>query len=96
MTTEHPKPRRGRPPGTRLLLTDEQVARFTAHLSVSDRRHPLLTKWIAGREPRRLAGDLVEFMERALAGQDVALGGNGSDVAEPQYEVDMSGLMEWD
>ena len=85
--------RRGRPAGTRLLLTDEVVARVSAHLSVSNLRHPLLTAWLTQREQGRLAGDLVDFMERALAGMNVAV-----EVEEgvAEVEIDLSGLMDWD
>lgn len=93
-TSKNPSPaRRGRPAGTRLLLTDEQVARFTAHLSVSSVRHPLLTAWLAQREQGRLAGDLVDFMERALAGMNVGIELEGT---APEVHIDLSGLMDWD
>ena len=69
------------------------MARFTAHLSVSTVRHPLLTAWLAQREQGRLAGDLVDFMERALAGMKVGMEVKG---AAQEVDIDLSGLMDWD
>ena len=85
--------RRGRPPGTRILPTDEVVSRLSTHLSVSNVRHPLLTAWLAQREQGRLAGDLVDFMERALAGLSVAV---EVESIPDEVVIDLSGLMEWD
>ena len=69
------------------------MTRFTAHLSVSNMRHPLFTAWLARREERRLAGDLVDFMERALAGMNVGIEVENS---VDEVDIDLSGLMDWD
>ena len=87
--------RRGRPTGTQTTLPTE-VIRRPVHLTIHRQRYPLLAAWLEQREPRGLAGDIVDLMERALAGRDVAVTGNGGEGQSQVYEVDMSGLMEWD
>jgi hypothetical protein len=87
--------RRGRPPGSR-AIPSEMIIRLPVHLTIHHQRHPLLAVWLAEREPRRLAGDVVELMERALAGGNVAPAPSRAGGDSKVYEIDMSGLMEWD
>lgn len=87
--------RRGRPPGSRKYHLDE-VIRRAVHLTVHRHRQPLLAEWLAAQDERGLATSLVDLIERALSGGTVGLV-SGREGAMPQvFEVDMSGLMEWD
>lgn len=89
-----PVTRRGRPPGsTTVDATD--IIRRRVHFTVNRQRQPLLAAWLANHDERGLATDLVDLIERALAGGDVAIASGGVPKTEV-YEVDMSGLMEWD
>jgi hypothetical protein len=87
--------RRGRPRGSR-TIPPELVVRLPVHLTIHRIRHPRLSAWLAHRESGRLAGDVVDLMERALAGADVAMETGGGEVQSQVYEIDMSGLLEWD
>ena len=87
--------RRGRPPGSRKYLPDD-VIRIPVHLTVHRHRQPLLAAWLSEQNDRGLAPNLVDLMERALAGRDVALTSGGEVETAQVFEIDMSGLMEWD
>jgi hypothetical protein len=94
-TTTTSLTRRGRPRGSR-TIPPESVVRLPVHLTIHRTRHPRLTAWLAHRESGRLAGDVVDLMERALAGADVAMESGRGEVQTQVYEIDMSGLLEWD
>lgn len=87
--------RRGRPPGSRKYQPDE-VIRRAVHLTVHRQRQPLLSAWLAAQDERGLAANLVDLIERALSGGNVGVAGGGEVVAPQVFEIDMSGLMEWD
>jgi hypothetical protein len=85
----------GRPRGA-LSVQPHLVMRRHVHLTIHKQRTPLFAAWLAQHnqaDGRRLAGDLVELLEKALAGRNVVL---EAPVGEQVFEVDMSGLMEWD
>lgn len=94
MATQTLTTRRGRPPGS-TSLSPNMVIRLPVHLTIRRDRQPLLAKWLSDHEERGVASDLVDLLERALAGRDVAVGKNGEGEQIPVYEVDMSGLMDW-
>lgn len=100
MTTSCTTPRRGRPHGSR-KVDPAEVIRIPIHLTVHRRRQPLLSAWLsqqldAGGAGRGLAPDLVDLIERALAGGRVELATGGGVATAQVYDVDMSGLLEWD
>jgi hypothetical protein len=87
--------RRGRPPGSRKYHPDD-VIRRAVHLTVHRHRQPLLAEWLAAQDERGLATSLVDLMERALSGGTVGRVSGGEVETVQVFEVDMSGLMEWD
>jgi hypothetical protein len=89
-----PVTRRGRPPGSRTVDAAD-IIRRRVHFTVNRHRQPFLAAWLANHDERGLATDLVDLIERALAGGDVAMA-NGEVQKIEVYEVDMSGLMEWE
>lgn len=93
--TMAPLSKRGRPPGT-CHTRPGMVIRRPVHLTIHRDRHPLVAAWLTQHESRGLAGEIVTLMERALAGRDVRVAGGGGVGLQEVFEVDMSGLMEWD
>lgn len=93
-----PTARRGRPPGSRKYHPAD-VIRVPVHLTVHRQRQPRLAAWLTEQQARGiergLATDLVDLIERALAGGQILIA-SGGEQAEEVYEVDMSGLMDWD
>jgi hypothetical protein len=87
--------RRGRPPGS-ITVSPKDIIRRRVHFTVHRTRQPLLAAWLAQHDERGLAADLVDLIERALAGRDVAVAGSGGDRQTEVFEIDMSGLMDWD
>lgn len=87
--------RRGRPTGS-TTVKPESIIRRRVHFTIHPHRQPLLAAWLTAQEERGLAPTMADLLERALAGQSVAdLSGRGE--TQPQvYEVDMSGLLDWD
>ena len=87
--------RRGRPPGSRKYHPDD-VIRRAVHLTVHRHRQPLLADWLSAQDERGLAANLVDLIERALSGGNVGPVSGGEVEVPRVFEVDMSGLMEWD
>lgn len=87
--------RRGRPPGS-TTVKPESIVRRRVHFTIHRHRQPLLAAWLAVQDERGLAPALADLLERALAGQAVADAPDGGGAQDQVYEVDMSGLLEWD
>lgn len=94
MATQTLATRRGRPPGS-TTIAPNAVVRRPVHLTVYRDRQPLLTQWLSDHAGRGLASDLVDLLERALAGRDVAVGQSGEEEQTQVYDVDMSDLVDW-
>ncbi len=94
MATQTRSTRRGRPPGS-TTVAPHAIVRRRVHFTVHRDRQPLLAKWLSEHDKHGLARDLVDLLERALAGRDVAVGKREGGEQVPVYEVDMSGLMDW-
>lgn len=101
-----------RPKGS-LSVKPDDVIRRPVHLTIHRERHPLTTEWIKrwegveengeGEEAtaarrRGLAGAIVRFMERALAGGNISMEDEWGREEEEEFAIDMSeftGMTGW-